>query len=148
MLDVYPKKEIFVGKLEEFNFVDKNTYKMSNTNSYGQRFYGGPRSRIFGINPSLQKISLITYTGTEVLANDHFYYPWNINQKAIYCSYLLHYKFLPEDKEKYLLFVKDGRHWNNSHEYKVYNSVLMQKKNITFYDKNISVSIDQIDFKF
>lgn len=147
MLDVYTNKDIFDGKLEDFNYVDKGTYKITSAVPYKQRFYGGPRSRVFGINPSLQKIPFISYTDNEVFVNDHYYYPWNINSKAQFCSYLLHYKFLPEDAKKYDVYVKDGRHWNDSHEYKVYNDVLNNNK-ISFYDEKVSILIDDIDFLF
>lgn len=146
MLDVYTNKRIYEGKLEDFNYVDKNTYKITTSVSYGMRFFGGPRSRVFGINPSLQKIPFINYTGKEIFANDHFYYPWNINKKAKFCSYLLHYKFLPGDKEKYKVFANDGRHWNNSREYKIYNE--KADNNIFFFDENFSTKIDDIDFSF
>lgn len=148
MLDVYTKNNILDGNLEDFKFVDNGTYKISTSVPYKQRFYGGPRSRIFGINPSLQKIPYISYTGNEIFVNDHYYYPWNINDKAKFCSYLLHYKFLPGDMEKYRTFAKDGRHWNNSREYKVYNNVLEGNKKVTFYDEKISIPIDEIDFSF
>lgn len=147
MLDVYTNKDIFDGKLEDFKYVDKGTYKITSAVPYMQRFYGGPRSRIFGINPSLQKIPFISYTGNEVYVNDHYYYPWNINSKAQFCSYLLHYKFLPEDAKKYDVYVKDGRHWNDSHEYKVYNAILNNNR-ISFYDEEVSILIDNIDFLF
>ena len=148
MLDVYTNKKIYEGNLEDFNYVDRGTYKITTSVPYKQRFYGGPRSRVFDINPSLQKIPFVLYTGNEIYANDHYYYPWNINEKAIFCSYLLHYKFLPSDKEKYNKFVKDERHWNNSHEYKVYQSILSNSSNISFYDKNISIPITDIEFDF
>lgn len=148
MLDVYTNKNIYSGKLDDFKFVDRGTYRKTSTVPYGQRFYGGPRARIFEISPSLQKIPFISYSGSEVLANDHYYYPWNINKKSKYCSYLLHYKFLPEDKEKYDTFAKDERHWNNSREYKTYQNVLSKTPKTSFYDKNISIPIDKIDFKF
>ncbi len=148
MLDVYSSKRLFEGNIEDFNFVDKGTYKINLRAPYYQRFYGGPRSRIFGINPSLQKIPFITYTGKELFVNDHFYYPWDINAKATFCSYLLHYKFLPGDNEKYIAFAKDGRHWNNSREYKVYSDIILQSEKISFYDQNISIPVDEIDFDF
>lgn len=118
MLDVYTSGKVFSGTLEDFNFVDRGTYKISNNVPYIERFYGGPRARIFGINPSLQKISYISYTGKEVYANDHFYYPWSINKKAKFCSYLLHYKFLGYDNKA------------------------------IFYNENISIPIDDIKFDF
>lgn len=146
MLDLYTNKELYKGNIEDYKYIDKGTYKNSSNLAYGQRFYGGPRSRIFGINPSLQKIPLMKYTGKEVFANDHFYYPFNINNKAKFCAYLLHYKFLPGDDKKYEIYAKDGRHWNNSREYKIYNKFLTNK--ITFYDENISVLLDELDFEF
>ncbi len=147
MLDVYTNKRVFDGNLEDYNYVDKGTYKIINSVPYKQRFYGGPRSRIFGINPSLQKIPFILYTGNEIYANDHYYYPWEINDKAKFCTYILHYKFLPGDEKKYNEYVKDERHWNNSQEYKIYNATLSHNK-ISFYDKNISIPISDIKFNF
>lgn len=148
MLDVYTNKKLFEGELKDFVFIDEKSYKMNETVTYGQRFYGGPRSRIFGINPSLQKIPFIFYTGNEIFANDHYYYPWSINYKAKFCSYILHYKFLPGDAKKYSTFAKDGRHWNNSHEYKTYCNVFLKNNNISFYDENESILVDNIVFKF
>lgn len=127
MLDVYTNKNIYEGKLKDFKYVDKATYKISNKVPYKQRFYGGPRSRIFGVNPSLQKIPFINYTGNELFVNDHYYYPWSINDKAKFCSYLLHYKFLSETIKKHNI---------------------KEKNNLSFYDKNISILIDDINFKF
>lgn len=147
MLDVYTDKNIFEGELDDFKYVDKGTYRMTSNVSYMQRFYGGPRTRVFGIRPSLQKISLISYTGKEIYANDHFYYPWNINNKAKFCSYLLHYKFLPGDASKYAEFAKDGRHWDNSREYKIYHEVCTNNK-LSFYDENISILVDDLDLSF
>ena len=148
MLDVYSKEGLYKGTLDDFKYVDKGTYKVSEKNLYGTRFYGGPRSRVFGINPSLQKIPYIYYTGKETYVNDHYYYPFSVNKNAVFCTYLLHYKFLPEDKEKYKLFVKDGRHWKNSHEYKVYDKVSEENKKATFYDKKVSIKLEDIDYKF
>lgn len=91
ILDVYTNKDIFAKKIEDFKFVDKGTYKISTSVPYKQRFYGGPISRVFDINPSLQKIPFITYSGTQVFINNNYYYPWNINSNAQFCSYLLHY---------------------------------------------------------
>ena len=82
MLDVYTDKNIFEGSLDDFKFVDKGTYRMTDSVPYKQRFFGGPRSRVFGINPSLQKIPFIFYSGKELFVNDHYYYPWKINDEA------------------------------------------------------------------
>ena len=118
ILDVYPNNELPNKNIEEYKYIDKGTYKTTMT-VYGQRFYGGPCSRISGMNLSLQKIPLLKYTGKEVFANDHFYYPFNINTKAKLCTYLLHYE--------------------------LFN---YQKNPITFYNEKISISQDNLNFKF
>ena len=144
MLDVYTNKNLYEGKIEDFKYVDKGTYKTSKC-IYGERLFGGPRSRVFKINPSLQKMPLMKYTGKEYFANDHFYYPFSLNEKAKLSAYLLHYKFLPGDLDKYSEYASDGRHWNNSREYKIYSNT---DNKISFYDKEISILVDDIDFDF
>lgn len=142
ILDVYAKGAILAAKnLDDFCFVDRDTYKISRNKTYGARFYGGPRERVFGIRPSLQKVSLIFYTGAEVCANDHFYYPLSINHRAKFDAYLLHYKFLPGDFARYEAFAKNGKHWNDSREYKKYIEVLHKNPEISFYNNNISVAV-------
>ena len=94
----------------------------------------------------MQKVQFIIYSGKEVFANDHFYYPFEINNNAEFRAYLLHYKFLPGDEEKYNIYAKDGRHWNNSREYIIYKNFI--NKRITLYDKNVSILIDDIDYNF
>jgi len=148
MLDVYPNKPIFKGDIDDFNYIDKDSYKISSTSPYGQRFYGGPRSRLFSINPSLQKIPFINYSGKELYINDHFYYPFNLNYKAKFCSYLLHYKFLPGDYKKFKEYAKDGRHWNNSKEYKTYINNIVKNNRLTFYSKDHSININDIKYTF
>lgn len=126
MLDVYPNKNIVDGTLEDFRYVDRGTYKTTESVPYQQRFYGGPCERVFGRKDSLQKIPLIFYTGREIYVNDHYYYPWNINSKAKFCSYLLHYRFF-QQREKL------------EH---------LQENQLSYYDGNISISIDDITYHF
>lgn len=126
MLDVYPNKNIVDGTLEDFRYVDRGTYKITESVPYQQRFYGGPCERVFGRKDSLQKIPLIFYTGREIYVNDHYYYPWNINSKAKFCSYLLHYRFF-QQREKL------------EH---------LQENQLSYYDGNISISIDDITYHF
>ena len=56
-----------IKSVEDFRFFDARGYKKIVNKHYGERIYGGPRSRIFGIKPSLQKVPLLYYTGVEVL---------------------------------------------------------------------------------
>ena len=141
MLDVYSEKGVEDENLANYKYVDKDTYKKT-VCVFGERFYGGFRNRVFGIKPSLQKISLLYYTGNEILFNDHYCYPWSINSKSKLQSFLIHYKFLKGDVNKYKEFAIDGRHWNNSREYKVYVNKLNSCDN--FYDEDNALDIDNV----
>lgn len=106
-LDVYTGKKTFNDRMDDPEFVDKGTYRIDDRVPYKKRFYGGPTYRVFKEKQSLQKIPYVLYTGKEIYANDHYYYPWNINEKASFCSYLLRYKLLKDDKDK-TSFYKEG----------------------------------------
>lgn len=141
MVDVYSNEPIIKSNLADFTFVDRDTYKKTINKSFGERFFGGPRARVFGVRPSLQKVPFIRYTGEQVFINDHFYYPWSINKKAKLKACLFHYKFLPGDVQKYHEFALDGRHWNSSREYKIYDQVLGGDSDKSFYSEEHSVEM-------
>ena len=144
MVDVYPRGPVLeVSSVDEFQYVDKNTYMMSKNDLYGDRFYGGPRFRVVGIQPSLQKIPLIFYTGQELLINDHYYYPGYINKESVFRSYLLHYKFLPGDMCKYKDFAESGVHYDNSKEYKHYLSKVTSDPGFKLFDESVSIPVSE-----
>ena len=118
-LDVYMVKKTFNDKKNAPEFVDKGTYRIDDRVPYKKRFYGGPTYRVFKAKQSLQKIPYVLYTGKEIYVNDHYYYPWNINEKASFCSYLLRYKLFKDDKDK-----------------------------TSFYKEEISVAVSDIPFDF
>lgn len=103
---------------------------------------------IVGDGPEIKNLKNISHSSkinfNEIYINDHFYYPWNINDKAKLEALLLHYKFLPGDIEKYHKFAIDERHWNNSKEYKVYDKTLSENINASFYSKKHSVQIKDL----
>lgn len=145
LIDVYRKGVITDSSdINGYHYVDKGTYVTSERKPYGIRIHGGPRSRIFGVRPSLQKYPLVYYTGKEVLANDHFYYPYKLNRALPIRSYLLHYKFLPGDIDRYKELAASGVHWNQSSEYKEYINKINSDPNVSFYDGKISVDIGKI----
>lgn len=102
-LDVYTDK----NRMDDLEFVDKGTYRIDDSVPYKKEFYGGPIYRVFKEKQSLQKIPYVLYTGKEIYVNDHYYYPWNINEKASFCLYLLRYKLFKDDKDK-TSFYKEG----------------------------------------
>lgn len=125
-LEIYPKGNIFEGKLTDYKFMDKSSYKITTAVPYKARYYGGPKFRVLNINSDLQKIPFISYTGNEVVISKNYCYPWNINSRVKLCSYMLHYMFLSDEKKS----IKDKKH------------------NISFYDQNISIDIEKIEYKF
>lgn len=142
-IDLYSNKPFNDQRdFNDFIYADKIGYKTENR-IYGQRYYGGMRERIFNIRPSLQKIPLIYYTGKELLVNNHFYFPYDINKKSSLLGYLKYYKFCSLDFNHYMNLASENVHWNNSSEYKTYVSVL--KHNPSFYDKSISTEFDNLD---
>lgn len=147
MVDVYSDKPIFSNKsIEDFRFFDARGYKKIVNKHYGERIYGGPRSRIFGIKPSLQKVPLLYYTGVEILANDHFLFPWHRNPQSV-SSVLLHYKFLPGSLESYAEMAKSEIHWNQSKEYKRYIQLYNNNPNAMFYQEGISLPIEEFSIE-
>ena len=77
----------------------------------------------------------VSYTGNEIFIDQHYCYPWNLNKEARLCSYLLHYEFLFENRKNYCLCTEEKQH-------------ISQSDPISFFDKDISIPIDKIDFKF
>ena len=145
MMDVYPKGKIIdTNDINEWKYIDKDGYKIDSSEKNFPRFYGGMRSRVFKINPSIQKISLFKYSGNELIANDHFLFPYNLNNVPLE-HILLHYKFQPGFMKYYEILVKEGRHWDSASEYQKYLTTIKKNRSLSFYDKDISQEISDID---
>ena len=145
MIDVYSKKPIFENKnISDMEFVDSNTYKTEINPFYGLRIYGGPRERVFGLKSSLQKIPLLYYTGNELIVNDHFLFPKELNFVNI-SSAIFHYKFLPNSLSLYKNMAKSGVYWQDSKEYKKYLSAYKDEAKLSMFSKDSSIRIE--DFR-
>lgn len=144
MVDVYSKKPIFSDcDLSEFCYFDCYGYKKQSGKYYGERIFGGARSRVFGLKSSIQKIPLIYYTGKVGIVNDHFIYPVEISNVRV-SSILLHYKFLPNTISDYRDMANSGVHWNNSKEYKRYVEAFVRNREISLYSSSVSKHIDEL----
>ncbi len=146
MLDTYSSKPVLsITKIDSadiqkvYKYIDYDTYTKMDNAIFKYRIFGGPRNRAFHIKPFLQKFPLIHVDEFTMNINPHFWYPFSLNSNSELVSALLHYKFLPGDFNQYTEYVKSGVHWNNSSEYKVYVSKLLNDKNLTFFDKNHSI---------
>ena len=142
MIDVYPKGKITdANDINEWKYIDKCGYKIDSGENKFSRFYGGMRSRVFKIKSSIQKISLFKYNGDELIANDHFLYPYTLNNVPLK-HILLHFKFQPGFMEYYQTLIEEGNHWNSASEYQKYLNVIKENKSLDLYDGDISQEID------
>ena len=142
MVDIYPKGKITdVNDISEWKYIDKDGYRIDSSEKKFSRFYGGMRSRVFKIKPSIQKISLFRYSKNELIANDHFLYPYNLNNAPLK-HILLHFKFQPGFMEYYKTLIEEGNHWNFASEYQKYLETINENNSLDLYDENISQEIN------
>jgi hypothetical protein len=143
MIDMYSKGKIFEENidmnkiLDTYCYFDTDTYKKVNTFSTCN-VIGGPRVRVFSKKENISSWLLSKYALTKlsrkVLIGTHQNYPYkyNIETKGA-IAFLLHYKFLPGDNEKYKEIVASEVYSNKSEEYKQYMEILEKKPNSSFY---------------
>jgi len=131
MIDMYSKNKLFEGNdrqsgiLSEYCFFDTDTYK-NEKELIRQCVTGGPRMRLFGESNTNSKYALIKLS-EEMLVGTHENHPYKLNYKtngAI--AFLLHYKFLPSDKNKYRENITSG----------LYGSAFMYQKYMDTFDQN------------
>lgn len=138
MIDMYSRSELF-GKYKDtskitdnYCYFDVDTYTISNG-----RILGGPRSRLFSteekhFSPLLKKYAL-NKVSDSILIGTHENYPPKKLESDGAIAFILHYKFLPEDKLKYRNNVASQLYWNKSSEYKKYLTNLNQNPELTFF---------------
>jgi hypothetical protein len=141
MIDVYSKGKIFEnninGIFNTYCYFDSDTYKI--TKKYSMyRITGGPRMRLFSTKDSLFYPILSKYALTKfsknMLPGTHINYPYKYNlQNKGAVAFLLHYKFLPEDKTKYKEHIISGVYYGGSKEYKRYMEMFKQNPDLSFY---------------
>ncbi len=90
--------------------------------------HGGIRQKVFGISElCLTKHSLIHYTEGVQLLNPHCVSTVRI---ADITGTVLHYKFVPDFKERVAEAVEKGMYWNDSYEYRRYAEALQNPEPI------------------
>ena len=124
--------------LDDYRYFDP-TYKVRHYRIC-KVFYGGPRYRVFSderneLNNWLNKTNLVYYKN-DVFQYAHHLVPHSLNFRAKVVGATLHYKFLPNDFDRFLEIAESGTYAGNSKEYKAYAKVLKDKKALTFYCKD------------
>jgi len=135
MVDMYSKGNIFTTEVienieDEYCFFDAVYYVRS---GYINKFYfGGPRFRTFSMKNQLVKYSLLKMQ-RNMIFNTNMIFPFHKNFEAKVAAFLLHYKFLPNDMQKYIEIAEKGNYWQGSKEYKTYIEFYKQNPNLSFY---------------
>lgn len=108
---------------------------------------GGPRQRIFGatskrFKPQLTKYPLFRLNSGDVFINPHFVWPYERNFQSDCFLGILHFKFLPNFASKVDKAVTEGNYWEDSLEYRCYQSVLSRKNALSLIGDNTRVYYD------
>ena len=125
MVDMYPKEikwnseESFKEVYPKCNFFDGDTYYRQEAEEI-YLICGGPRKRMFGMEPWLTKYPLFHLKNEEILSSAHSIFPYDNKRTPCFFA-LLHYKFLiRSDLEKVKRYAKEGNYIGGSAEYKIY----------------------------
>jgi hypothetical protein len=149
MLDMYPKEdEVYKSGMNPLDcspYFDKTGYTYK-PNEYCDSVWaqGGVRSRLLFSDdpdgaPALNKIPLVKWSQDfYYISSMHHGFPnqMNASYKSGITGAVLHFKFLSTFKEKVEEEIQRKEHYNDSSEYKQYNSMI---DNLEFYDPKFSV---------
>ncbi|MCL2718585.1 MAG: glycosyltransferase family 2 protein [Lachnospiraceae bacterium] len=150
MIDMYANEKLFNGNtdndfyIEEYCYFDPDSYEMAKK-FWGYSILGGPQSRLFEeknkkMMPLLTKYSLIKANKSDLIGT-HNNYPFTLNFSSKYAaSFLLHYKFLPNDKLKFQEIIKHGNYSRGSKKHKLFMKTYEQNHDLSFfYEKSLKL---------
>lgn len=150
MLDMYPNGTLMDETMSDEEYLARCTYfdrgdRSGHPGEYvvsDRSVSGGMRARVFGEKDGLllTKPTLLHYSKAFLLSPHHFY-PDSENNKALHGGALLHYKFLPSDKERYRQRVCEGNYYRRSAMYKTITAKLERTPDINAMC-DISVEFD------
>ena len=155
LLDMFSPHCLYDDSVKEYNDITRiydkfsNNYRLEIGNN-DIRIRGGARELFFDFShnktrksPVVSKYPVIKVGFEDILIDSHYYVSANNKLPSYPDCILRHYKFLPQDKEKYFLRVNSGVFKNNSAEYKVY---LNQKFDRESYSKVVSGLHSYVDY--
>lgn len=147
MLDMYSDEGIWKDKdinekdiREKYCYFDCNSYR-ERANIKLELILGGPRARVFSKKNNeftgiMVKHPLFYFEKGDIQGHSHYQFPYKYNFGLECKTALLHYKFLPNDLNKYKQRYENGNYANGSKEYKIYISSYNKKPNETFMYKD------------
>lgn len=150
MVDMYAKDDYYEGTnvndyLNECIYFDADTYYDGNNDKF-VKIYGGPRKRAFNIDTGLTKYPLFYFRNQDIHCRSLFLYPYKDNFKSKCNLIIKHYKFLPNEMEKYKKIAKDENYYDGSIEYKQIVKKFDETKKISFMYENSQIYKDMKSF--
>ncbi len=142
MTEMYSQEGIF-SNTEDKDIRAKYCYYDTDTYTFAEKspcnaLFGGPRKRVFGLNPILIKHPLFKLKRGDIQALSHWQFPYKDNYHLKIKGALLHYKFLNRDLERYTKIAKEGNYATGSLEYKTYISAYQKNPQISLYSQEHS----------
>ena len=150
LVDMYSHRPIADTKLrdgeplvEAYPLFDRSGYREYDLPPLIAR-EGGPRHKLFdnsstGIQPQLTKYPMFRLEPGDFFVNPHFLWPYGQNFLSKCFLGLLHFKFVPHFLSKMDRAILEGNYWQNSIEYQVYKSALLQDKDLTFLGEGTEI---------
>lgn len=156
LLEMYPKEDILALQdvseeeiLSTYTYFDAEGYRIRYTDLM-TCVVGGVRCRVFYNGayheaPYLTKYPLVKITEGMIPFHSHMNFPFACNRNMPLSGCILHYKFLPQDMDKYRKRAKQGNFQSGSKEYKKYIDLINKDGSLVLYDEKISRKYDGPD---
>lgn len=148
MLDMYPEYQLFNNEMSVDDFY--KDYKFFDPDSEHYRLvsgglFGGMRGRCLGLyNLRLDKTPLVYCCENNIPSGNHTTSPRRKHLEDNYGCVLKHYKFLPNEKEKYRAIAKSDSGYASTESLKKYldltNVKIKDSKSVKYVDSN-SISV-------
>lgn len=125
MLECYPRGELFAPDADPADFIRDYCWFDGDSDEYlydplFNTVSGGMHARVFGKSPTRTKVPLVYSEAGRFATGSHTIFPLKENIQSQFGAILLHYKFLPNEKEKIKKIVEQGNYANGSALYKRY----------------------------
>lgn len=142
LLDMYSKNGLFSSFeaekfIEEYNCFDRSGYWITDRTKL-TNLSGGMRVRLFSFESFFLSKSPLFYAEPGFApCNSHYSFPFSSPGEELNLGVLRHYKFLPQDKEKYLTRIRKANFSGGSSEYTTYMDEY-QRISDSVYDQSIT----------
>lgn len=153
LLEMYPDGDILTmppvdveNIMSVYNYFDSKEYRLKYMDVMSC-VVGGVRCRYFYDNnfkeaPYLTKYPLVKIRPGMIPCHSHMNFPFEYNKDLPLSGCLLHYKFLPQDIDKYKKRVQSGNFASGSKEYVKYFELMQKNGALNLYEAGTSVEYE------